>query len=170
MIIALLNTHGERLYRLLLRLTLREDVADDLLQDLVVKLSQASGFTSAAQPYAYARATATNLAFSWMRRRRPERSLEYFDYQAHEMPPWSKMVRTEEIQQMLDAMDTLSERDRVILVMRYFDEAGYDDICRVIGCTVHQARALRHKAVGRLRAAMIQAKPDGRESPGEMIL
>jgi DNA-directed RNA polymerase specialized sigma24 family protein len=66
MVAALLNCHGERLYRLLVRLTLREDVAEDLLQDLAVKLSQASGFAAAENPYAYARRAAVNLAFSWI--------------------------------------------------------------------------------------------------------
>ena len=64
-VISLLNSHGERLYRLLVRMTLCEEVAEDLLQDLAVKLSAADGFVVADQPYAYARRAAVNLAFSW---------------------------------------------------------------------------------------------------------
>lgn len=77
-IVDLLNVHGERLYRLLVRFTLREDVAEDLLQDLAVKLSKASGFAAAEDVYAYARKAAVNLGFSWMRsrRRRRERAFE----------------------------------------------------------------------------------------------
>jgi RNA polymerase sigma factor (sigma-70 family) len=167
-IIALLNTHGERLYRLLVRLTLREDVAEDLLQDLVVKLAQARGFAAAARPYAYARASAVNLAFSWIRRHRRELAIEGYDPPAGEPPAWSKMVQAEEIQQMLRRMSDLGERDRLILTMRHFDEASYDEIGQALGCTVHQARGLCHKAVGRLRAAMTEVHGEKLETSEEV--
>jgi DNA-directed RNA polymerase specialized sigma subunit len=57
-------------------------------------------------------------------------------------------------------MEDLDDRDRLILVMRYFDEAGFEEIARFIEGTEHQARALCHKAIRRLRTAM--AEPDGR--------
>ena len=157
-----MNEHGRRLYRLLVRLTLREDVAEDLLQDLAVKLCQARGFAAADEPYAYARKTAMNLAFSWLRRRRPRLSLDGFDHSSEERPAWSKLVRAEEIQRVLDRMDELSERDRLILTMRYFDEAGYDEISRVLGTTPKGARGLCHKAIARLRKAVVDAE-DQRE-------
>ena len=77
--IALLNAQGPQLYRLLLRLTLREDVAEDLLQDLTMNLSQADGFAQATHPYAYARTSATNLAFNWIRSQRRALPLDRCD-------------------------------------------------------------------------------------------
>jgi len=167
-VILLLNSHGDRLYRLLVRLTLREDVAEDLLQDLVVKLSQASGFANAENPYSYARTATVNLAFSWFRGRRREQAIEGTDYPAGDPPPWSSLVKTEEIQRMLDHMGDLSDRDRLILAMRYFDEASYDEIARVFGGTTHQARGLCHKAIGRLRAKMAEPK-DGKPETREEV-
>ncbi len=152
----MLKSDGERLYRLLLRLTLREDVAEDLLQDLVVKLSQASGFAAAENPYAYARRTAVNLAFSWIRGRRRgrEEAFESLDPPGEDSPAWAGLVRAEDIRRLLDHMGGLDERDRLILAMRYFDEVPYEEIAAVIGGTNQQARGLAHKAIKRLRAAM----------------
>jgi RNA polymerase sigma factor (sigma-70 family) len=154
----LLNCHGERLYRLLVRLTLREDVAEDLLQDLVVKLAQASTFAAAENPYAYARKAAVNLAFSWIRSRRRGREhvVESIDPPADDPPPWSRLVRSEDIRRVLDHMEDLGERDRLILAMRYFDDAGFEEIAQVIGGTGHQARGLCHKAIRQLRTAMVE--------------
>lgn len=161
-LIALLNEHGERLYRLLLRLTLREDAAEDLLQDLVVKLSQADSFATADNPYAYARRAAVNLAFSWIRRRRRdrERNVGEVEVSADDPPPWARLVNVEDIRRVIELMEGLSERDRLLLTMRYFDEASYDEIAVAAGGTAHQTRALCHKAIRQLRAAMGEA--DGR--------
>lgn len=169
-VVVLLNAHGERLYRLLVRLTLREDVAEDLLQDLALKLAQAGSFAAAEDPYAYARKAAVNLAFSWIRRRRREReqALGNLNHPAEEQAPWRRLVNAEDILRVLEHMEKLREQDRLILTMRYFDEAPYEEIAHAIGCTSHQARALCHKAIGRLRRAM--NGPDGRvlESRGEV--
>lgn len=133
-------------------------MADDLLQDLVVKLSQADTFDTAENPYAYARRAAVNLAFSWIRTRRRDReqAVEDFDHPDSDPPVWSKLVRAEDIRRVLDHMEDLGDRDRFILAMRYFDEAGFDEIAQVIGGTKDQARALCHKAIRRLRTAMTQ--------------
>ncbi|HPP20831.1 MAG: sigma-70 family RNA polymerase sigma factor [Phycisphaerae bacterium] len=160
-VISLLNSHGERLYRLLVRLCLREDVAEDLLQDLAVKLSQASSFAAAQDPYAYARKAAVNLAFSWIRsrQRERERTMWLSAHSTDEPPPWMKLVNAEDIRRVLEHMESLGDRDRLILAMRYFEEAEYEEIAQVIGSTDHQARALCHKAIERLRKAMVEPDP-----------
>ncbi len=156
-VISLLSSHGERLYRLLVRMTLCEQVAEDLLQDLLVKLSAADGFVEADRPYAYARRAAVNLAFSWIRGRKRVVSLEADAQVAADSPPWLKLVEAEEIQLLLDHMESLADRDRTILVMRYFDEASYTEIGEAVGQTAHQVRGLCHKAIKRLRAVMHDA-------------
>jgi RNA polymerase sigma-70 factor (ECF subfamily) len=162
-VISLLDSHGDRLYRLLVRLTLREDVADDLFQDLVVKLAQARGFAAADNSYAYARTAAVNLVFNWIRSRRRVQPIKGVDRPADDPPAWSQLVDAEEIQRMLDHIRDLRERDRLILVMRYFDEASYLEISQVIGGTPHGARSRCHRAIKRLRVAM---GADERSSPG----
>lgn len=155
--IVLLNAHGQRLYRLLLRLTLREEVAEDLLQDLTVKLLQADGFAHATEPYAYARTAAMNLARNWFRSRTRNLPLSPSSLPDPQPPIWAGLVDAEEVQQLLQSISELSEKDRVILTMRYFDDAGYDEIARACGNTAHQARALCAKSIARLRAAMTRS-------------
>lgn len=155
---SLLNAHGDRLFRLLVRLTLRQDVAEDLLQDLVLRLAGSPGFAAAGNPYAYARKAALHLAFNWIRsrRRRREEPAGNFDEAADVPTAWSRLVKAEDIRRLLEHMEGLGDRDRLILVMRYFDDAAYADIAQVIGSTAAQARAFCHKAIRRLREAMVE--------------
>jgi RNA polymerase sigma factor (sigma-70 family) len=150
--------HGKRLYRLLVRLTLREDVAEDLLQDLFVKLSRAAGFAEADDPYAYARRAATNLAFSWIRsaRAKREQSIEDVEPPVDSPPAWSRLVAVEDVRWMLAQMANLNDGERLILTMRYFDDARYSEIAGAIGATEQQARARGQKALRKLRIMMVE--------------
>jgi DNA-directed RNA polymerase specialized sigma24 family protein len=78
-LVSLLQIHGQELYTLLLRLTLCADAADDLLQDLFVKLTDSDALLNAAQPYAYLRRAAINLAFDWRRRKQRRAKQERCD-------------------------------------------------------------------------------------------
>lgn len=169
-VMSLLNADGDRLFRLLVRLTLREDVAEDLLQDLVLKLASSSGFATADNAYAYARKAALNLAFNWIRsrRRRREEPVESLDGAADLPPTWSRLAKAEDIRRVLDHMGALADRDRLILAMRYFDDAAYAEIAQVIGSTSGQARALCHKAIRRLRTAMGESDRSGLDARAEV--
>lgn len=151
-VIELLNEYGDRLYRLLVRLTLREDVAQDLLQEMVIKLAHADGFMQATYPYAYARTAAMNLAISWMRKGgQHHESLNELQHAAAHPPPWVALIQVEDTQRMLLVLSELSEKDQLLLTMRYFDESPYREIATAVGCTEQQARGLCFKALRRLR-------------------
>lgn len=159
-LVVLLEKDGQRLYRLLVRLTLREDVAEDLLQDLAIKLASADGFAEARNPYAYARTAAVRLAFDWRRRQRAQLPLQS-DPDAQVRPSWVHLVRQEEIECLMRHMDQLAERDRLILILRFFDGAPFRQISRVVGGTTQQVRGLCYKALRRLRDRMAGIFVDG---------
>lgn len=146
----ILEKHGAELHALLTRLTLRADVAEDLLQELFLKLRDAKAFARAENSVAYAFRTAINLAYDWRRARRCTVTL------AHEPPtaamsPADSLIRSEEVDQVLDALEWLSPVDREIVVMHYLRHQPYAEIAQTIKKTEHQVRGLCHKAVGRLR-------------------
>lgn len=167
-VMTLLDTDGRRLHALLVRLTLRVDVAEDLLQDLTLRLAGSEGFAGASKPYAYARTTATNLVMDWRRRnsaryRRESAIAKLEGVPAH---PLVDLGQAELIDRMLDELTHLSERDRGLIVMRFMDAMGYEQIGEVIGKTGKQARGLCFHAVRRLRERM----QDVIEEEGESTL
>ena len=156
-LLGLLETSGARLYALLARLTLREDVAEELLQELFLKLHGAQHQGGIDCWYAYARRTAINLAFDWRRRQKIRRTwpLDGVSERASEdRAPLSRLVESEELEQVLAAIDRLGGTSREVFVLRYLEQNAYEEIAEQLGKTVHQVRGLCSRAMSTLRSAL----------------
>jgi RNA polymerase sigma-70 factor (ECF subfamily) len=152
-ILGLLDEHGGRLHKLLVKLTLRKDVAEDLLQDLFLRLSTSKGFLRSPNPERYLFRAAINLAFDWRKRdRRASAARELTDQDAAQQEcPVEKLIRREELERILAAMDRLSEAHRELITMRYINGLSYDELAEHLDSTPHCVRALCSKAIVRLR-------------------
>ncbi|UCG47906.1 MAG: sigma-70 family RNA polymerase sigma factor [Phycisphaerales bacterium] len=155
-LLELLDRSGASLFALLTRLTLHEDVAEELMQELFIKLNGASGLDKVGNWEAYARATAINLAFDWRRRNGRRPAPERLRCRpGSDDGPVGRLIRTEELQEMLNAVGRLNGVCREVLVMRYIQEESYDDIAARLDRTTHQVRGLCAKAMGQLRDALV---------------
>jgi len=152
-LLQLLEKSGASLFALLTRLTLREDVAEELMQELFIKLNNSNDLNEVKNLGAYARRAAINLAFDWRRsQKRNALGLARLNEPAsNEHSPLSKMVQTEELQQVLETIGQLNKTSREVLVMRYIQEQSTDDIAEQLRKTPHQVRALCSKALSHLR-------------------
>jgi len=151
--LTLLAVAGPRLHALLLRLTLRDDVAEELMQELFLKLNRSAAFARADDPIAYAHRAAMHLAFDWRRsaRRRPENGV-IDDAVGYDMAsPLGELIRGEQLEQVLDALQRLSPLCREAFVLHYVRDATYEQAAAELGKTPHQVRALCAKAIAQLR-------------------
>lgn len=167
-LLELLETSGASLHALLARLTLREDAAEELMQELFIKLQGAKDQGRIDCWYAYARRTAINLAFDWRRRQATRRvcSLDALAERASETAgPLGRLIASEELEQILAAIDRLSGTSREVFVMRYIQQSSYEEIAGQVGKTVHHVRALCFRAMSTLRRVLgCDSSPaDGRE-------
>jgi len=149
----LLDKSGASLYALLTRLTLREDVAEELMQELFLKLNNTSRFDKIRNHYAYARKIAINLAFEWHRNRKLNRvGLDHISEPASKSSsPLNKLIRTEELDEILNAIAKLNKVPREAFVMRYIQQEPYENIAEQLGKTAHHVRALCSRALTRIR-------------------
>jgi RNA polymerase sigma factor (sigma-70 family) len=138
------------LYALLSRLTLRADIAEDLLQDLFLKLHNSPRFHAADNFQAYVFRTAIHLAFDWRRRRRTSEPMEQ-EPAAAGGDPIERLVDAEELEQIINAMQFLSNATRECLVLRYLQHQEYAEIAVQTGKTEHQIRGLCRKGLEKLR-------------------
>ncbi|MHC4226311.1 MAG: RNA polymerase sigma factor [Planctomycetota bacterium] len=158
-ILRLFDTSGARLHRLLARLTLREDVVGDLLQELFLRLWNSNGFDKAQVPYAYAYRAAINLAFEWRRARKVTCQLSEENCPAADGPSApGKMIRAEELEQVLDATSRLTDLARDVVVMRYIEQASYEEIGRRLGKKPQHVRSVCAKAMAQLREMLTSEK------------
>jgi RNA polymerase sigma-70 factor (ECF subfamily) len=58
--------------------------------------------------------------------------------------------RQEDIQQLRQAMATLTPEEQTVLTMRFFDDAPYDEIASVVGKSAGSLRVLQHRALKKL--------------------
>lgn len=153
-LLRLLDEHGGRLHVLLVKLTLSEDAAEDLLQDLFLRLSCSNGLLRAASPERYLFRTAINLAFAWRKRNQRARSTgELSDgcITSSSDQLIERVVRREQVQLILVAMDRLPATSRELLTLRYLEGLSYDEMATILNSTPHRVRALCSKAIVRLR-------------------
>jgi RNA polymerase sigma factor (sigma-70 family) len=162
-LLSILKKHGAELHALLMRLTLRADVAEDLLQELFLKLRSSDGFAGAANRKAYAFRTAIHLAFDWRRAQRPTEPI-HSEPACAGMSPLDRLIDAEELEQVLEAMQQLSELGRQVVVLRYLHHQEYAEIAERFDKTEHQVRALCSKALEQLRT-ILQAPDKGTTEP-----
>lgn len=123
------------------------------MQELFVKLSHSKSFGRAANPIAYVRGAAINLAFDW---RRTQKSLPLSldnvgEPASNENSPLGTLVQTEELEEILNAIGQLNGISRQAFVMHYIQQDSYEEIAHALHKNPHQIRALCSKALGRLR-------------------
>jgi RNA polymerase sigma-70 factor (ECF subfamily) len=159
-ILQLLDTSGPRLHKLLARLTRREDVVGDLLQELFLRLWNSRAFDKAEDPFAYAYRAAVNLAFEWRRRQQMRcRHLEGNCPAAQgNSSALGKIVQAEELEQILDATSKLTDLARDVVVMRYIEQASYEEIAQRLGKKPQYMRSVCAKAMARLRELLASEK------------
>lgn len=152
-LLTVLDNDARRLHLLFVRLTLRADVAEDLMQELFLKLHGSKGFRRADNPSGYARRAAVHLAFDWRRRRQRRADTVRLgaDPEADGTSALERLVDREQVEQTLAALDLLPKLSRECIVLRYLESEPYEAVAGQIGRTPHQARALCHKAIVRLR-------------------
>ncbi|MHC4602037.1 MAG: RNA polymerase sigma factor [Planctomycetota bacterium] len=149
----LLDKSGASLHALLTRLTLRQDIAEELMQELFIKLSNSRGLDKVANWGAYARRTAINLAFDWRRsqKRTPLGLDQVHEPASNDNSPLSKLIQTEELEEILNAIGQINGASSEAFVMRYIQQQSTDDIAEQLGKTPHQVRALCSKTLNHLR-------------------
>ncbi len=123
-------------------------LAEDLVQDTFVALYRRYGDTlPLAAPLAYARKSIVNAAISHARRRIPEPTV------TGELPdsPRLDVIDGGEQDAMWRALLTLAERQRAVLVLRYYVDLPDQQIATVLGCRRATVRSLARSALAALR-------------------
>jgi RNA polymerase sigma-70 factor (ECF subfamily) len=71
--------------------------------------------------------------------------------------PDSELFKQESIQQLRQALKTLTDDEQTLLTMRFFDNASYDDIALTLGKKPGALRVLQHRALKKLAIKLAPA-------------
>ncbi|TMK49991.1 MAG: SigE family RNA polymerase sigma factor [Actinobacteria bacterium] len=142
--------HADSAVRLAYLLTGNRDVAEDLVQDAFVRL--AGRLVHLRDPGAfdtYLRKTVVNLANSYFRRRRVERTYELRTRGAATIGALAHSV--EDRQTLAAALRKLPQRQRAALVLRFYEDQSEAQTADLIGCRPGTVKSLVSRALETLR-------------------
>jgi RNA polymerase sigma-70 factor (sigma-E family) len=132
-------------------LTGDQQLAEDLVQSALAKTHQAwKRLVDTGNAEAYARRTMYHLQVSWWRRRRvaevmPERMP---DRAGRDDPAATVSLRLA----LKDALLQLTDRQRAVLVLRFFEDCTESEAADLLGVSVGTVKSQTAKALARLRA------------------
>lgn len=158
----LYNHHVQSLYRYGMMLVKDEEKVKDHIQDLFLACwTNRSGMSIPASGKAYLMVSLRRRIFDKGPKSRPEMiSMEDHDVDRDmDMDPEARWVHIEEEserkQKLEKAMSRLSDRQREIIHMKYFEQMEYDDIARMMDLNYQSARNLVTRALMALRREML---------------
>jgi RNA polymerase sigma-70 factor (sigma-E family) len=127
----LFRLHYLGLVRLAMRLVDDQETAEDLVQDVFLGLARRRG--SVDDPLPYLRTAVVNRSRSALRRRRVSR-LFLTGVRSEDVEPADEpSLREVERARLLTAVATLPRKQRVAVVLRYYEDLSVAEIARTIG-------------------------------------
>jgi len=157
----LYERYKAQVYRTALAITHDERVAEDILQEAFLRVyTYADGIdeTVSLGPWLY-RVT-VNLAYSWTNRvKRWLRYLEdLFDHRASpsQWCPEATAEEQERLQSLLQAIDALPSRHRVVVVLYYLEGLSLGEIAYVLGIPEGTVKSRLHYARESLRKVILE--------------
>ena len=150
----LFDRHHQRIYRFCLRLTGDPGASEDLVQDIflrVLKYRRTYRGERDFLPWLYR--LARNAANDHFRRvvRRRETGDEIPDSVSDDPTPWEGLAARQEAQRMRRALLRLPVARREVLVLSRYEQRRYDEIARLLGCSVGAVKVRIHRALKQLR-------------------
>ncbi|MBO8454276.1 MAG: RNA polymerase sigma factor [Bacteroidetes bacterium] len=151
----LVKKYGERLYWHIRSFSCSHEDTDDILQDTFVKIWNAlPSFRGEARLFTWVWRIATNQVLNHIRDVR----LRNFFSPASEVRPYLETLESDPYfngddaqKRLLAAIDKLPPKQRMVFVMRYFEELEYKDISEIMHTTVGSLKASYHHAYMKIR-------------------
>lgn len=151
----MVRSYGERLYWHIRGFACSHEDADDILQDVFMKIWNAlPGFRGEARLFTWVYRIATNEVLNTIRRRKFRDLFSRIsdERQAVDRLEADPYFNGDEIQRkLLTAVGRLPEKQRLVFVMRYFEEMEYKDISEILKTSVGSLKASYHHACVKIK-------------------
>lgn len=168
----LVELNQERLFASMLQMTGSPDEAEEVVQEAFIRaFIKLDTFQHNSQFFTWLYRIAFNSALTRRRRKRARVSLDYCrEHHGLEIPDDSlgvdePMLQRERIKMVREAMHTLTEEHRAILILREMEEHSYEDIAEILEISIGTVRSRLSRARHQLKLAL-EAMQRAEESTG----
>jgi RNA polymerase sigma-70 factor (ECF subfamily) len=158
----ILKSYKERLYYHIRKMVIDHDDADDVTQEVFIKIwKNLDKFRGDSKLYTWLYRIATNEALTFLQKKRKDLSISIDDNEALvaslETAKSDAYYSGDEIQTKLQkALLTLSDKQRIVFNLKYFDDLKYDEIAEITETSVGALKATYHFAVKKIEEFLNQ--------------
>jgi RNA polymerase sigma-70 factor (sigma-E family) len=139
--------------------------AEDLVQECLFKVARRwPRVRRMEQPLAYARRILINLAIDDARGRTRRRGELECDLATADEPAQQDLVDLETRDELLDALAGLTQRQRAVLVLRYFNDLTETQAAEALGCSPGTVKSNTSRGLARLREVLAPIPNPTRET------
>lgn len=154
----LVGKYKERLYWHVRKIVLCHEDADDILQNVFVKIWQGlKEFRYEAKLYTWMYRIATNESLNFLTEKKRKvfgNSDEISDYLGNTLESDSYFCGDKIQMELQKAVLKLSERQRLIFNMKYYEDMPYEDMAEILDVAVGTLKATYHNAVKKIEESL----------------
>ncbi|MBK9459279.1 MAG: RNA polymerase sigma factor [Chitinophagales bacterium] len=150
----LVRKYQEKIYWHVRRLVVDHDDANDVCQNIFIKVwTNLDKFKENSQLYTWLYRIATNESLTFLNQKRKKDSIPLAtdDYDIGEQLAADPYFEGDALQVKLQkAIAALPEKQRVVFLMRYYDETKYEDMSEMLDTSVGALKASYHHAAKKI--------------------
>lgn len=146
--------YRERIYLMLLKYVRNREDAKDLTQEAFIKAYNSLGtFRGESGLYTWIYRIAVNLAINYKTRSKTSlfRSIDDSQKIYTGNSPSDDILQNELSARIDDSVKKLPERQRMVFVLRYYEEKPYSEIAQILGMTEGAAKANFHHVIRKMK-------------------
>lgn len=148
----LVRRHRDRAYRVAYTFLGDEKKAEDLAQEAFLKiLESAESYQPTASFTTYLYRVVANACLDYRKKKRPSSSAQLSDRKDDADGPADVLIRQDRREAVRRAIDSLPERQRMSLVLQYYEGLSYAETAEAMGCTESAVDSLLVRARRKLR-------------------
>jgi RNA polymerase sigma-70 factor (ECF subfamily) len=156
--------YRERIYLMILKYVRNREDAMDLTQETFIKAYNSLGsFRGESSLYTWIYRIAVNLAINFKSRSRISalQSIDDISGFYSEDSPSESIIRNEISRKIDQSAKKLPEKQRMVFVLRYYEERPYSEISELMGITEGAAKANFHQALKKMKTELKDIAGDG---------
>ena len=148
----LVRRHSDRAYRVALTFLGDEQKAEDLAQEAFLKILEAAdSYRPTASFTTYLYRVVANACLDYRKKKRPTSSAQLPDREDHADGPPEELARRGRRDAVRRAINSLPERQRMALVLQYYEGLSYAETAEAMDCTESAVDSLLVRARRKMR-------------------